>query len=113
MPEVCVHGDLTAENLLVPDEGVPVIIDFADTALAPACYELPPICFSLFDYDPELARMLWKSPEPLAEALFAGLLLHDFGANFIEEICGRFLGISPKELLSLGPVESFLRERYP
>lgn len=112
MPEVCVHGDLTAENLLVPDESVPVIIDFADTVLAPACYELPPVCFSLFDYDPDLARMFWKSPEPLAEALFAGLLLHDFGADFMGEICTRFLGISPKELPSLKPVENFLRERY-
>lgn len=111
-PEVCVHGDLTAENLLIPENRAPVMIDFADTVLAPACYELPPICFSLFDYDPALARMFWKSPEPLAEALFSGLLIHDFGANFIEEICERFLGLSPQELSSLTPVENFLKERY-
>lgn len=111
-PEVCVHGDLTAENLLVPFDGSPVMIDFADTVLAPSCYELPPICFSLFDYDPVLARMFWKSSEPLAEALFSGLLLHDFGANFVEEICTRFLELLPQELPSLTPVENFLKERY-
>lgn len=112
LPEVCVHGDLTAENLLVSNTGHSVLIDFADTVVAPACYELPPICFSLFDYDPQLARSFWKCSQPLVEALFDGLLLHDFGANFIVEICERFLHIPPLELSSLEPIREFLRERY-
>lgn len=112
LPEVCVHGDLTAENLLVCPDGRPVVIDFADTVLAPACYELPPICLSLFDCDPGLAREFWRGTEPLADALFAGLLLHDFGADFIREICGRFLGLDAASLPGLAPVREFLERRF-
>ena len=111
LPEVCVHGDLTAENILVGPGGA-AAIDFADTVLAPACYELPPICFSLFDYDPSLARAFWAGEGPLADALFDGLLLHDFGADFIAEICGRFLGTCAESLPGLTPIRRFLRERY-
>lgn len=112
-PLVFVHGDLTAENLLVDSSGQAVMIDFADAVLAPEEYELPPILFSLLNYSPVLAAEFWKGrTDSLAEAAFRGILLHEYGAWILREVCERFQLPSVEELGSLELVREALHQLY-
>ena len=89
---VPVHGDLTRDNLLLrrTRSGVePVWIDFADSHLAPACYELPPLVFELLMGEGRMVRVLCgEMGQTLAAALrdvLYGLSLHDFGADILRQ----------------------------
>lgn len=97
-----VHGDLTKENVLY--DGDVYIIDFADSCIAPKCYEYPPIAFDLFDYNLELTQDLFKEPyNELIDNLLNGLLIHDFGGDILSNILIR-LHLDKTELLSVNDI---------
>lgn len=92
LPVVPVHGDLTRDNLLLrqSEAGIePVWIDFADSHLAPACYELPPLIFELLLGEREPVRLLCRelgyTSESFLKELVQGIALHDFGADILRE----------------------------
>lgn len=57
---VLVHGDLTGENILIGTDNQPIIIDCADSCLAPWWYELAPLVFELFHCRGDLLRLSGK-----------------------------------------------------
>lgn len=82
---VLVHGDLTRDNLLISQQGELFVLDFADSVLADADYELPSIVFDLYQGDPHLVSILRRG-EPLVSfvpRLLRACALHDFGADLI------------------------------
>ncbi|MDD6174542.1 MAG: aminoglycoside phosphotransferase family protein [Firmicutes bacterium] len=111
-PLCYVHGDLTAQNVLMDGQNRPLPIDFADSRCAPAFYELPPVLFDLFDFDPELIRLFCADGDPavLADRAFCGILLHEFGASCAEIICNRFLQCEADELKSIFLIRDFLQK---
>lgn len=113
-PPVYVHGDLTAQNVLLSAEHAPLLIDFADGRIAPPFYEYPPILFDLFDCDPHLIRLFCEgaAPEAVADDAFRGMLLHEFGASFAALLCRRFLLCEPEHLDSIFALRGFLRRYF-
>lgn len=84
---VLVHGDLTRDNLLVSEQGELFVLDFADSVLAHADYELPVLVFDLYQGDPRLVSILRRG-EPLVSfvpRLLRACALHDFGADLIRD----------------------------
>lgn len=123
LPKVPVHGDLTRDNLLLRAAGEkefePVWIDFADSHLAPECYELPPLVFELLLGDPALVRQLCGllgegdgryTSEAFLQQLLLGISLHDFGADILREYFAR-IGLQ-KTVSTLKELEELLRERF-
>lgn len=80
------HGDLTGDNVLISNGGKLYLIDFADACAAPPEYELPPVLFDLFAFDPLLLGGCFGrvNRNELAERCFESLMLHDFGVNIIQ-----------------------------
>ncbi|QVK18501.1 aminoglycoside phosphotransferase family protein [Mycoplasmatota bacterium] len=88
--QVFVHGDLTKENVLINHDNQLVVIDFADSLLAPYYYEYSPILFDLFDFNPILIKSLFKDVNPsTVDDIFNSLLVHEYGADFIHLIYKR------------------------
>lgn len=89
--EIVVHGDLTGENVIISAEGVPHVIDFADAQNAPACYELAPLVFELFQCDRELVKAFVGASDLSAfvGSLLDGLSLHAFGPNILRDWAAR------------------------
>ena len=58
---VYVHGDLTADNVIIDDNGGICLIDFEDSLIAPYFYEWPPIVFDLFKRDPAMMAAYFGS----------------------------------------------------
>lgn len=91
-----VHGDLTGDNVLIDSKEQVYIIDFADSTIAPVEYEYPGIVFELFHSDAETVHEFIKcrnlNYNEFIELLFAGTLLHDFGANFVKFIYEKHTG---------------------
>ncbi|MDD4797099.1 MAG: aminoglycoside phosphotransferase family protein [Eubacteriales bacterium] len=111
--QVYVHGDITGENVLICADGMLHLIDFADGRIAPAGYELPPILFDLMDFDPLMVRAyLSGDAAQAADDCFWGLLLHEFGAYFVQLICRRLLGINPDELTDLMQIQAALEKFF-
>lgn len=109
---VYVHGDLTEDNLIVTPKGELACIDFADNKLAPADYELPPILFSLFGFQKDLIKA-YQADEPNAHfirRILQALLIHDFGGDFVQNICQKILKISPNQLCDLHLLENGLTD---
>lgn len=82
---VLVHGDLTADNMLITEDDDWVFLDFADSKIAPACYELPPLVFDLYRSDPVCLKMLssqWNQ-QSFIDTLIRSLAIHDFGGDAI------------------------------
>ncbi|WP_282942483.1 phosphotransferase [Paenibacillus sp. RC67] len=97
---VYVHGDLTADNIIVDKHNEIYIIDFADSIIAPAEYEYPPIIFDLFDSDKELVHefMQGRNDDDFIENLFMGTLLHDFGGDFVKKMVEQWSDKRAEEL---------------
>lgn len=89
---VYVHGDITADNVIIDKQGKLYIIDFADSKIASAEYEYPPIIFDLFDFDNEMIHEFIKDMnyDIFIERLFKSILLHDFGAYFVKLIYEKY-----------------------
>lgn len=84
---VFTHGDLCADNILVEEHGKQsklMIIDFADSVLAPRCYEPSLIAFEYGRY-PAFLRGFWEGEdlELAAGQVFHGILIHDFGGDIV------------------------------
>ena len=91
-PQVYVHGDLNGDNVLFRNGSLHVI-DFADSTIAPFWYECACVICDLFDFDRACAEAFTAlSKEALASQLYRSLMLHDFGANIIEQNVRRRLG---------------------
>lgn len=77
-PFVPTHSDLTGENLLVLPTGTFRIIDWADSRMAPACNELPPLVFELFGADSFLTQIFFAGSDYAVKDLIDGLCIHAF-----------------------------------
>lgn len=109
-----VHGDLTAENLLIDHDGTVSIIDFADSVVAPIYYEYAPICFDLFDCDRAMIEAFFesKSIDHIVDELLKGLLIHDFGGDILKTLVDKTPDYSIENLKHLDDVKRFLRDIY-
>ena len=109
---VYVHGDITADNVMLDKDGNLFIIDFADSTIAPVEYEYPPIIFELFNFDIELIHEFTKDMDYniFIEKLFISILLHDFGANFVESIYKKFTGKAIHELQDINEIKGLIYE---
>lgn len=99
---VPVHGDLTRDNLILSldetQQAQLIWIDFADSHLAPECYELPPVVFELLMGDRKMVRLFYdiycgycgiRSRKSFLEQLVLGLAIHDFGADILKSYFSR------------------------
>ncbi len=111
-PLVLVHGDCTGENLLVEEDGSLTLIDFADSSLAPACYELPAVVLGLFGGDPVLVRAFRGSLplEAFLDQLMDGLCLHDFAGNIVSEFLAAH-HIPVEDVESLDTLRDIFRQK--
>lgn len=83
--EVYVHGDLNPDNVIIDGNYNVHIIDFADSLIAPAEYELPAIVCELFCFDKAFMKGYfgYENITDITEKCFKGLLLHEFGSDII------------------------------
>lgn len=109
---VHVHGDLTGDNVLINSVGQVYIIDFADSTIAPVEYEYPPIIFELLHSDIdgilEFIKGLDMKYNEFIDRLFAGTLMHDFGANFVKAIYEKYTGRDIGELTDIYEIKKLL-----
>ena len=111
MPEqLYVHGDITGDNVIIDNQDKLYIIDFADGRKAPAEYELAPVLFDLFNFDKLMIFEFIKGQniEEFTDKCFYGILMHEFGAYFMELICKRLIGIKAEELDDIFKVKEAL-----
>ncbi len=110
---VFVHGDLTGENLLIEKGGSIMLMDFGDCQMAPPYYEWPPIVSELFQWDDGLIAEYFAQElksGTFFESLARGICLHDFGGDFLNEIC-RDLHEFPKNVKTMDAVKGLLIKR--
>lgn len=115
LPEcVYVHGDLTADNILIDKQHDIYMIDFADSTVAPAEYEYPPILFDLFDYDKEIIHDFLedRNYDDFIDKVFMNTLLHDFGADFVKITYEKFTGKTISELVDIYEVKRLLHSAF-
>lgn len=95
---VFTHGDLCADNILVAENGEKselVVIDFADSVLAPKCYEPSLLAFEYRAY-PSFLRGYWEGEDLrfAAKQVFNGILIHDFGGDIVKSAFPKALKFS-------------------
>ncbi|MDY5014952.1 MAG: aminoglycoside phosphotransferase family protein [Eubacteriales bacterium] len=109
-PFVWCHADITPENLMLTQDGAPVLIDFADAHPAPQAAEHAIVAAELFRFDRAGLEGFFGedfSPERLAEVCMEGLLTHDFGANVIADRFGTdFPGLAALRRALTGALET-------
>ncbi len=108
MNMVYVHGDLTGENIIMNKDKI-TLIDFSDARSAPHYYEYPPIVFELFNHDKTLSGLFAQGKGDFVEDLFLGTVLHEFGANFVKDICLNHLHINPEDLDDIYQIKKHIR----
>lgn len=88
---VYVHGDITRDNLMFDPFFNFVLIDFADSCMAPAEYELCAPFFELFLEDRSLISGFTEADgkDAFLEKLMKGLSIHPYCANIIADFCVR------------------------
>jgi serine/threonine protein kinase len=109
-PIIRVHGDMTGENLILDNEGRVYLIDFADSCAAPSQYEHAPIIFALLGLKVDLVKRFfaYDSSEEFVREVFPYILLHDYGAHCLRDICQHLLKCKTDEIQSLGYLEQVL-----
>lgn len=109
---VYVHGDLTAENVMINNENDIYIIDFADSVIAPHYYEYPPIVFDLFNCDKVMIRHFFgsKDEEDIIEELYSGVLIHDFGGDISEIILKTYANKKLEDINTLEEIKDVIRK---
>ena len=87
---VYVHGDLHEDNVILNPDGRVVLLDFADSVLAPVEYEYAALIPGLFHYERAFLDGFFEAwnPEELADILLRGLMLHRYGAPIIHDSLG-------------------------
>ncbi len=107
---VYVHGDITADNIIIDNDERLFIIDFADSTIAPREYEFPTIIFDLFNFDLKLIREFMKGvdDQDFIEKLFIGTLIHEFGANFVELIYQKYIDKSIANYKDINEIKEIL-----
>lgn len=108
-PFVPVHGDLTEDNVLIKPDGSYCIIDWADSLLAPAFYEYPPLVFGLLGAGADWIFCYFSEREPaqILDQLLLGLSLHRFRQEILHDWF-RSLSVSPKEILSVETLKTLM-----
>lgn len=88
--KVFVHGDLTADNILVDKDLNITIIDFADSLLAPSAYELMPIIGDAFSFDLDFLRGFYGhlDKDKIVEDFIKGTLIHEYGFMTLNHLFG-------------------------
>ncbi len=84
---IYVHGDLNGDNLIINSKQILYMIDFADALMAPIEYEWAVIICELFQFDRDYLKGYFGelSIDEYIRICIEGLLIHDFGANIIED----------------------------
>lgn len=84
-----VHGDLTAENMIIHGDGTVYAIDFADSRIGPSWYEWPPIVFAQFGCDNAMMEAYFGDyrNDAFYDRLLDATLIHEFGATLAEQLC--------------------------
>ncbi|WP_208919250.1 phosphotransferase family protein [Paenibacillus uliginis] len=107
-----VHGDLTGDNVIIDSKDQVYIIDFADSSVAPIEYEYPGIVFELFQSDVETVHEFIKCRNlkysEFIDLLFAGTMLHDFGANFVKSIYEKHTGKGIGEMSNISEFKELI-----
>jgi len=113
-PLTYVHGDITADNVMVDVNEDLFIIDFADSTIAPIEYEYPPIIFDLFDFDQEMIHEFMKGIDydVFIEKLFVSTLLHEFGAFFVKDIYKKCTGNDIDELTDIYEIKRLIYSKF-
>ncbi len=108
--KVYVHGDITGDNVMISQNGMLYIIDFADGRIAPKEYEFPPILFDLLDFDKLMITEFIgeQNIEQFVEKCFYGILMHEFGIEFVKLICERIIGIEISKVTNIFQVKEAL-----
>lgn len=91
---VFLHGDVTGDNTWISPDGFPAFLDFGDASMAPRPVEYAAVVADLFDWDPAMtAAFCGDQPaDTFARELLRGMLLHDFGEEFLRLAGRRLLG---------------------
>ncbi len=89
-PRVFVHCDLTGDNLMLDRDGRLVVLDFADSILAPAIFEHMPVICDAFDFDRDfLSGYFGNTPDDeIAAVCTRAILCHEFGYWTLTELFG-------------------------
>jgi serine/threonine protein kinase len=86
---VYVHGDLNGKNIIIDDNSVIYVIDYAASAIAPYYCEWYAIVFLLFKCDPTMMTAYFGDyhNEEFYDQLTKCILISEFGVVEIKEIC--------------------------
>jgi thiamine kinase-like enzyme len=111
---VYVHGDITEDNILISEDNEVYLIDFADSTIAPAYYEYPSIVFGLFDFDQTLFNLFIKDTpiDSFIDMLFDSILLHEFGAIFVEMILNKVGSLTKETLDDIYKIKPLLHQLF-